>query len=243
MPVWYALVAISASRTKTTRPRSWTCHRREQIKGSGIFRAPQWLGPSGGACDSRGVTRGRANVERYRVSTVFTKCAAVFWVLVALGNATTEASDFLARFEGGIGVTPVQNGAGPANADTTLPNVRLNVVRGVAPGAGPWRIADLRADIDVTGRIRVRGRGLLLASTDSIGTNANQKVFATLICDAKAPFVQHSTASTVPLEPNGDFRIDDVLTTVPDECPSPVLLIRNAGGVWFAAGVPKGEDE
>jgi hypothetical protein len=162
---------------------------------------------------------------------------------MAVGSVSTHASDFLARFEGGIGVIPVQNGAGPANADTTLPNVRLNVVRGVNPGAGPWRIADLRADVDVTGHIRVRGRGLLLASTDSIGQNANQKVFATLICEAKAPFVQHSTASTVPLEPNGDFRIDDMLTTVPTECPSPVLLIRNAVGVWFAAGVPKGDDD
>ena len=163
--------------------------------------------------------------------------------MVAVASASAQASDFLARFEGGIGVIPVQNGAGPANADTTRPDVRLNVVRGVNPGAGPWRIADLRADIDMAGRIRVRGRGLLLASTDSIGQNANQRVFATLICEAKAPFVEHSTASTVPLEPNGDFRIDDTLTSVPSDCPSPVLLIRNAGGVWFAAGVPKGDED
>jgi hypothetical protein len=174
---------------------------------------------------------------------VFKKPAAILCAMVAVASVSAQASDFLARFEGGIGVIPVQNGAGPANADTTRPDVRLNVVRGVNPGAGPWRIADLRADITVAGRIRVRGRGLLLASTDSIGQNANQRVFATLICEAKAPFVQHSTASTVPLEPNGDFRIDDTLTTVPTECPSPVLLIRNAAGVWFAAGVPKGDDD
>ena len=172
-----------------------------------------------------------------------TKSIAILCAVVAVGSVSTQASDFLARFDGGIGVIPVQNGAGPANADTTLPNVRLNVVRGVNPGAGPWRIADLRADIDVTGRIKVRGRGLLLASSNSIGQNANQRVFATLICEAKEPFVQHSTASTVPLEPNGDFRIDDTLTSVPTECPSPVLLIRNAGGAWFAAGVPKGDDD
>jgi len=172
-----------------------------------------------------------------------TKSIAILCAVVAVGSVSTQASDFIARFDGGIGVIPVQNGAGPANADTTLPNVRLNVVRGVNPGAGPWRIADLRADIDATGRIKVRGRGLLLASSDSIGQNANQRVFATLICEAKAPFVQHSTATTVPLEPNGDFRIDDTLTTVPSECPSPVLLIRNAGGAWFAAGVPKGDDD
>jgi hypothetical protein len=47
-------------------------------------------------------------------------------------------------------------------------------------------------------------------------------------------------SATVPLEANGDFRIDDVLTPRPPAvCASPVLLIRNAGGAWFAAGIPK----
>jgi hypothetical protein len=178
--------------------------------------------------------------------------AAVILVVMALGivgqpglsaHESGNGGDFLARFAGGIGVIPVQNGAGPANPDGTFPNVKLNVVRGVPPGAGPWRIADLRADIDADGRIRVRGRGLLLASTDSIGQNANQNVFATLICEAAAPFVEHNTTFSVPLEPNGDFRIDDTLTTVPSTCPSPVLLIRNKGGVWFAAGIPKLGDD
>ena len=169
--------------------------------------------------------------------------AAILCTLVTAVSVGAQASDFIARFEGGIGVIPASNGAGAANPDGTLPNVRLNVVRGVSPGAGPWRIADLRADVDATGRITVRGRGLLLASGNSIGRNANQRVFATLICEAAAPFVEHSTATTVPIEPNGNFRIDDTLTSVPAECPSPVLLIRNAGGLWFAAGVPKGEDE
>ena len=76
----------------------------------------------------------------------------------------------------------------------------------------------------------------------SIGTNANQSVFATLICEAAAPFVEHSTFS-VPLEANGDFRIVDTLDSVPSECPGPVLLIRNTGGVWFAAGIPKLGDD
>jgi hypothetical protein len=158
---------------------------------------------------------------------------------VLVGPVRAQDGDFLARFDGGIGVIPAATGAGAANADGTLPNVKLNIVRGVFPGAGPWRIADLRADIRTDGRIKVRGRGLLLASSNSIGQNANQSVFATLICEAAAPFVEHNTTFTVPLEANGDFRIDDTLTSVPSGCPSPVLLIRNAGGVWFAAGIPK----
>jgi len=172
------------------------------------------------------------------------KAAVILFTLVMVGRVGAQASDFIARFEGGIGVIPVSNGAGPANPDGTLPNARLNVVRGVNPGAGPWRIAELRAEVDTAGHIKVRGRGLLLASGNSIGQNANQSVFATLICEAAAPFVEHNTAFIVPLERNGDFRIDDTLTSVPSECPSPVLLIRNTTGVWFAAGVPtSGRDE
>jgi len=169
--------------------------------------------------------------------------ALILIILGTVGHVAAKGKDFIARFDGGIGVIPVSNGAGPVNADGTFPNVRLNVVRGVNPGGGPWRIGDLRADIDTDGRIKVRGRGLLLASGNSIGQNANQSVFATLICEATAPFVEHSTAS-VPLEANGDFRIDDTLNTVPLDCPSPVLLIRNTGLVWFAAGIPKlGDDD
>ena len=172
------------------------------------------------------------------------KAAAILLALGIGGHVSASGRDLLARFEGGIGVIPVSNGAGPMNADGTLPNVRLNIVRGVFPGAGPWRIADLRADVDADGRIKVRGRGLLLASGNSIGQNANQRVFATLLCEAAAPFVERSTAFTgVPLEPNGDFRIDETLNPAPSECPSPVLLIRNTGGVWFAAGIPKLGDD
>jgi hypothetical protein len=146
--------------------------------------------------------------------------------------------DLLVRFEGGIGVIPVTGGAGPVNPDGTFPNVKLNIVRGVSPGA-PWRIADLRAEIFTDGRIQVRGRGLLLASGNGIGTNANQSVHATLICEASAPFLERNTTITgVPLAPNGDFRIDDTLSVPATECASPVLLIRNTGGVWFAAGIP-----
>jgi len=169
--------------------------------------------------------------------------AVILLLLGTVGHLIANETDFIARFEGGIGVIPVSNGAGPVNADGTFPNVRLNVVRGVNPGAGPWRIAELRADIETDGRIKVRGRGLLLASGNSIGQNANQSVFATLICEAAAPFVEHNTTVSVPLEANGDFRIDDTLDTVPSECPSPVLLVRNTGGVWFAAGIPKLGDD
>ena len=160
-----------------------------------------------------------------------------------LASVGLGANELLARFEGGIGVIPASAGAGTPNVDLTLPNVKANTVRGVPPGAGPWRIADLHADITTDGRVRVRGRGLLLASGNAIGQNANQSVFATLICEPVAPFVEHSTNKAgVPIDIDGDFRIDDTLDSVPATCASPVLLIRNTGGAWFAAGIPRLSD-
>ncbi|HLQ01788.1 MAG TPA: hypothetical protein VK143_05785, partial [Burkholderiales bacterium] len=80
----------------------------------------------------------------------------------------------------------------------------------------------------------------------SAGRTTGQKVFATLICEAAAPFTERSTNPTgVQLAPNGDFRIDDVLSPAPVDCPSPMLLIRNAAGLaWFAVGIPNfGDDD
>jgi hypothetical protein len=68
-------------------------------------------------------------------------------------------------------------------------------------------------------------------------------VFATLICEAAAPFTLRNTDTAgVALEPNGDFRIDGVLSPAPVGCASPVLLIRNTGGAWFAAGIVDDDD-
>lgn len=170
------------------------------------------------------------------------RTAVVLLVLSMAGRVSAHDRDILVAFDGGIGVDPVSNGA-VANPDGTFQNVVRNIVRGVVPGGGPWRIASLKALVTTDGSIKVRGRGLLLASGNRIGQNGGQSVFATLICEAAAPFVEHSTANVVPLAQNGDFRIDDVLTTVPSECPSPVLLIRSQGGSWFAAGIATTNDD
>ena len=143
----------------------------------------------------------------------------------------------LVKFKGGIGVINVVG----TNADGTI---KLNVVRGVNPGA-PWRIADLDAVVSSDGHARVKGRGLLLANGNGIGTNAGASVFATLFC-GPADTATASSSDRVALEADGDFRIDGFLTPAPPStCDTPVLLIRNSAGagVWFAAGIQKLEDE
>jgi hypothetical protein len=184
---------------------------------------------------------------------------AVAGHLNAQEQLNAQGQKFLATFNGGIGVDPVSGVVLPLNADGTLQNVRRNLVKGVVPAPGPWRIADLGAEVDEDGRIKVKGRGLLLAGGDNIGRNGNLSVFATLICEATAPFVERNSAATtngvvfeglVPLQPNGDFRINDTLKTVggvgdpvPSACPSPTLLIRAGNGAWLAAGIPLLDDD
>jgi len=151
-----------------------------------------------------------------------------------------KATDVLLSFRGGIGVDPV----GGINGMTGLPT--LNTVRNVGPGGAPWRIGSLRADIDVSGRINVVGRGLLLAGGNGIGTNGGQIVRALLLCAATPTRAASSHATNpdgVALAANGDFRIDDALSPAPASCASPILLIVNVpGGRWFAAGILANDD-
>ncbi len=114
-------------------------------------------------------------------------------------------------------------------------------MRGISPAGQIWRIADLDARVTSDGRIRVRGRGLLLGGGNGIGTNGGQSVFATLFCGSGTSATASSTDQTgVALDSDGDFTIDDLLSPLPvSPCETPVLLIRTAAGAhpWFAAGI------
>ncbi len=151
--------------------------------------------------------------------------------IVVLCTVPVLADDALVRFDGGIGVNPVARVDGTAATGVAV----RNVVLGVPPGGFPWVIDRLTATVSSDGKITVDGRGLLLAGGNGIGTPGGQSVRAMLFCGGSA-----STSSLVPLDPAGDFQIDDTLTPPPpNPCTSPVLLIVNANGAWFAAGIPR----
>ena len=160
------------------------------------------------------------------------RAAVILFALGIVGQVSAQERDFLARFDGGIGVIPATN-----------PDGQPNTVRGVPSPPGPWRIASLRADIDTYGRVKIRGRGLLIANGNAIGTNFNQRVFATLICEVTAP-IQRSTDKAGSCA-RTERRFSNRRHAGPGArgMPNPVLLIRNTGGVWFAAGIPKLSDE
>ena len=147
-------------------------------------------------------------------------------VSVVGAMAQSALAQNLVMFNGGIG--DITTGS----TDTTVLGV---------PAAGQiWVIRNLTAEVRVGGLIQVNGQGLLLGAGNAIGSTANASVFATLFC-ANDGNAQHSTnLAGVPLQVNGDFRIQDSLSPAPpDTCTSPVLLIRVTGsGAWFAAGIP-----
>jgi hypothetical protein len=155
---------------------------------------------------------------------------------------SAAAQSTLVKFKGGIGVHPLSAGQGTA---TTATVINRNIVRGVQPPGQPWVIADLSARVKTDGSIRVKGKGLLLAGGNGVGTTGGQSVFATLICEGVAPFTERNTSLMgVPLQPNGDFEINDILTPAPFDCASPVLLIRNVTAqAWFAAGILQLSDD
>jgi len=154
-------------------------------------------------------------------------CAA----LAAFPAVSAIAADQIARFEGGIGSQPFASASG---------QVVANAVLGVNPGGRPWVIKRLVAEARDDGRIRVDGRGLLLAGGDGVASPGGQTVRARLFCDG----VAHNSEDVAELDENGDFRIDSFLNpTPPSPCNTPVLLIVNVPQqgtpVWFAAGIPK----
>ncbi len=171
-------------------------------------------------------------------------CSLVAGALSALPTVAA-ADDVLARFKGGIGVIPVSSGVVPQGVDgntlLTSADVSRNFVRNVQPAGQVWVIDKLDAKVQVNGHITVEGKGLVLAGGNNAGRTSGQSVFATLICQAAAPFTQNSTTLTgVPLTLTGDFRIDDMLSPAPSfPCASPMLLIRSTGtgNAWFAAGI------
>jgi hypothetical protein len=155
------------------------------------------------------------------------KISMLIAVVSVLGAMAQSAlAQKLVAFSGGIG--DITTGS----ADTTVLGV---------PAAGQiWVIRDLTAEVRVGGGIQVDGRGLLLGAGNGIGSNAGASVFATLFCTNDGNVAHSTNLAGVPLQVNGDFRIQDSLSPAPpNTCTSPVLLIRvTANGSWFAAGIP-----
>ena len=155
--------------------------------------------------------------------------------LLGLAPISAGADDTLARFDGGVGVIPVQG------VLTATGRPVANTVRGFPPGGLPWTISRLEVEVKAGGKARVAGHGLVVAGGGSIGASLGLRVRAVLLCGpvnrSSAHFSPEVTLST-----GGDFFIDEALTPAPPaSCDTPALLILT-GGHWLAAGIPASFD-
>jgi hypothetical protein len=93
-----------------------------------------------------------------------------------------------------------------ANPDDTVPNARLNAVRAVNHGAGPWLTAELPAEADTVGHVKVGRRGVLLAAVNSMGQHASHDVYTIWIGDAAAPFVEDNMGTRLAMRPDRSLQ-------------------------------------
>ena len=150
-------------------------------------------------------------------------------------------------------------GDGPKVINThafgSTPNV---TIRTVASGGAPWVVDNGKVQLDPSGRLRVRVKGLLITEgalangnpvpPNLVGTVATvTEVHAALTCGGPGNGVPFTITSTeaVPLSPEGDFEIDAHIS-VPSVCAQPIVLIRigtpEAPGPWIAASSLLGMD-
>jgi hypothetical protein len=177
-----------------------------------------------GSGDTRRLSRIPASLVRLLAGAVL--AALVAFALLA--SELAHAAGPLIKFDGGIGSQPLRAGG------------LANDVFGVNPGGRPWVIERLVASVSSTGNIKVDGRGLLLGGGNAVGRNGNQSVRARLICNDGTNVTSIHETTLTPLAANGDFSFNEaLLPQLATVCGNPVLLIVNAGGAWFAAGIPK----
>lgn len=183
-----------------------------------------------------------------RQTAVLTAC-----LLAAAAAFAGPPKNVLVAFDGAINLDP-----STAVSSAGVVSVVPNVVRGINPGGRPWVLRKFSATIGRDGTISARGKGLLIASGDLIGTPGPVTlVGATLTCGAAdATATRFSTLTGFALDAAGDFTIRGPLSSdgtntavMPDTCTNPVLLVRSVNattgalGGWFAAGIPGDHDD
>lgn len=118
-------------------------------------------------------------------------------------------------------------------------------IRGVNAGGLPWVVDKAEARLDEDGGFRAEVEGLVLDPDDAqvqaaglAGVNPVDAFRAIVSCltisgeDVAAMNVQTGTA---PATGEGDWRIEEALTGLPDPCIAPVVFVTSPGGAWFAA--------
>lgn len=168
--------------------------------------------------------------------------ALSLFVLVPFASATISSAD---------GPKVINN-----HAFGSTPNI---TIRGVLSGGAPWVVDNGKVQLDPSGRLKVRVRGLVIGQgalangnpvpANLVGTVAGiTMVHAALTCGGPGSGVPFTITPTdgVPISSDGDFVIDAQLE-IPSICAQPIVLIRigtpATPGPWIAASELPGKDD
>ena len=109
-----------------------------------------------------------------------------------------------------------------------------NPIRGLSGGGVPWVIADGKGKLRADGRLEVKVRGLVLASTGANPVPAFRAVVSCQSIDGMGgPSIVNVSTEDFPASPTGDA---DIRATVelPNPCFAPIIFVTNSTGRWFA---------
>jgi hypothetical protein len=110
-----------------------------------------------------------------------------------------------------------------------------NPIRTVPGGGLAWKIENASGELMVSGRLRVRTRGLVLVNT---GTNPVPMFRAIVSCQSidskgEADVVNIST-DAFQADADGNSQADTKVE-LPNPCVAPIVFVTSPGGAWFAA--------
>jgi hypothetical protein len=145
--------------------------------------------------------------------------AAILLGLAASASAQTDA--VVLEFRTMAGVSGPYVGA-------------ANPIRGIAGGGIPWILGEARGELRRDGRLEIRVRSLVLATTLVNPAPAFRGVVSCQIIDgAGAPSHVNLSTGDFPATSAGDADIEANLA-LPGNCFAPIIFVTNSAGRWFA---------
>ena len=109
-----------------------------------------------------------------------------------------------------------------------------NPIRGVAGGGVAWLITDGRGELHPNGKLEVKVRGLVLATTQ---TNPIPNFRGVVSCQSidgtGAPSIVNVSTEDFPASSTGDAVIEETLD-LPEPCIAPIVFVTSSTLRWFA---------
>ncbi len=109
-----------------------------------------------------------------------------------------------------------------------------NPIRGVSGGGATWVIADGKGKLRADGRLDIKVRGLVLASTGANPVAAFRGVVSCQSIDGMgSPSIVNISTEDFPASTTGDADIRATID-LPNPCFAPIIFVTNSAGRWFA---------